>query len=252
MSTDQERADLESAPSEMALLEVAELTAGYGDAIGIRNVSLRLPPGQMVGLLGSNGAGKTTTLLATFGLIEPWAGSVRLFGDDVTGRSPRFMVKNACVLVPEGRGLIPDLTVAQHLELGGYYCKRSDVAAHIARVVELFPILGVRARQRAGLLSGGEQQMLAIARGLVAQPRVLLIDELSLGLAPQIIEALYERLRLLVDDEDMAVLVVEQHSAMALDYCDRLYVLQGQTVAKEGLPSDFADHQALRELYLRG
>ncbi len=209
-----------------ALLELDGLCAGYGSVPVVRGVDLRVEPGRIVALLGPNGAGKTTTLLAVSGLVTPTAGSVRVLGDATSARSRRSTVgrraRTGLAHVPEDRSLFPGLTVAEHLTLGVGW--RQGRAAQ-ARAVELFPDLGELLGRPAGLLSGGEQQMLAIARALVSHPRVVMVDELSLGLAPRIVADLLAVLRGVADDEGTGFLLVEQHVAMVLDVADHGVVL---------------------------
>ena len=209
-----------------ALLELDGLCAGYGGVPVVRGVDLRVEPGRIVALLGPNGAGKTTTLLAVSGLVAPTAGSVRVLDGATSARSRRSTVgrraRAGLAHVPEDRSLFPGLTVAEHLTLGvGWRRGRSAQA----RGVELFPALGELLGRPAGLLSGGEQQMLAIARALVSHPRVVMVDELSLGLAPRIVADLLAVLRGVADDEGTGFLLVEQHVAMVLDVADHAVVL---------------------------
>ena len=209
-----------------ALLELDGLCAGYGGVPVVRGVDLRVEPGRIVALLGPNGAGKTTTLLAVSGLVAPTAGSVRVLDGATSARSRRSTVgrraRAGLAHVPEDRSLFPGLTVAEHLTLGVGW--RRGRAAQ-SRAVELFPALGELLGRPAGLLSGGEQQMLAIARALVSHPRVVMVDELSLGLAPRIVADLLAVLRGVADDEGTGFLLVEQHVAMVLDVANHAVVL---------------------------
>jgi len=248
-TTSQNRVD-GSRKSPGSLLEVTELLAGYGDGVAVRDVSLSVNEGELVGLLGANGAGKSTTLNSIHGLVKPRGGSVRIANTDLTGATPRRIVRAGCALVPEGRGLIPQLTVEQHLRIGAYSRPRAEYDTTRAEVVELFPILHERSSQIAGTLSGGEQQMLALGRALMAKPKLLLVDELSLGLAPRVIHDIYTQLTRAVESENLGVLVVEQHSAAATEFCDRLYVLADQVIALEGLASEFREGKALHAAYL--
>lgn len=233
------------------LLEVERLTAAYGDVQVLWDVSLTVHQGEIVCLVGSNGAGKSTTLRCLSGLLTVSGGSVRLDGADLTRQTAVGLVDSGIAHVPEGRRLFAGLSVYENLLLGAY--RRRDGRAAIARDIEhvyaLFPRLAERRRQDATTLSGGEQQMCAIARGLMAQPKLLMIDELSLGLAPKIVEELVETLRT-VNEEGTSLLIVEQDVATALDLAHRGYVMdQGRTVA-EGRAEDLREDPAIRTAYL--
>jgi branched-chain amino acid transport system ATP-binding protein len=227
-------------------LELAELTAGYDRAPVVRGLSLTVSPGEVVALIGANGAGKTTTLRTISGLVKPMSGFVRLFGEDLAGVSPVARVHRGIVHVPQGRGIFFGLTVAEHLRLDGL---RDRAAQEVA--FEHFPALRDLAGRRAGLLSGGEQQMLAIVRALIRQPRVLLLDELSLGLAPVIVERLLPVVREFASTHGTAVLLVEQHVNLALEIADRGYVLShGELVASDSAERLRADNALLTASYL--
>jgi branched-chain amino acid transport system ATP-binding protein len=229
-----------------AALELSSLTAGYDRAPVVRDLSLSVASGEVVALIGANGAGKTTTLRTISGLVKPMGGFVRLDGADLAGVSPTSRVRRGIVHVPQGRGIFFGLTVAEHLRLDGL----SDRAAHEGAFVH-FPALRDLAGRRAGLLSGGEQQMLAIARALCRQPRVLLLDELSLGLAPVIVERLLPVVREFASTHGTAVLLVEQHVHLALEIADRGYVLShGELVASDSAERLRADTALLRASYL--
>jgi branched-chain amino acid transport system ATP-binding protein len=228
--------------SEAALL-LSGLTAGYDRAPVIRHLTLSVAPGEVVALIGANGAGKTTTLRTISGLVPPMEGMVRLDGEDLAGVSPVARVHRGIVHVPQGRGIFFGLTVAEHLRLDGV---RDQESAFVH-----FPALRDLAGRRAGLLSGGEQQMLAIARALVRQPRVLLLDELSLGLAPVIVERLLPVVREFASTHGTAVLLVEQHVHLALEIADRGYVLShGELVASDSAERLRADSALLTASYL--
>ena len=229
-----------------ALLELAELTAGYDRAPVVRGLSLSVGPREVVALIGANGAGKTTTLRTISGLVKPMGGHVRLDGADLAGVSPTERVRRGIVQVPQGRGIFFGLTVSEHLRLDGLRDRAAQEAAFTH-----FPALRDLAGRRAGLLSGGEQQMLAIARALVREPRVLLLDELSLGLAPVIVERLLPVVREFASTHGTAVLLVEQHVHLALEIADRGYVLShGELVASDSAERLRADSALLTASYL--
>jgi branched-chain amino acid transport system ATP-binding protein len=216
----------------MTLLEVRDLCSGYGPLQVLFGVSLVVGEGEVVALMGSNGAGKTTTLRSVTGLLRPTGGSVLLDGRDVTGTSPERLVAAGMVMVPEGRGMLRDLTVAENLAVGAYSVKDpKQVAASLDRAYATFPILHERREQKAGTLSGGQQQMLALGRALMASPRLMLVDEASLGLSPVMTERAFSLIAEVNRTLGVAVLVVEQN-VLALDLADRAYVLEkGQVVA---------------------
>lgn len=233
------------------LLEVRELAAGYDDIQVLWNVSLTVKTGEIVCLVGSNGAGKTTTLRCLSGLVPSSGGGVYIDGKNSTGYSPVDLVEHGIAHVPEGRRLFSGLSVYENLVLGAY--RRKDGHAAIARDIDrayaLFPRLAERRRQDATTLSGGEQQMCAVARGLMAAPRLLMIDELSLGLAPKVVGELVEALRI-VNAEGTSLLIVEQDVATALDLADRGYVMdQGRTVA-QGDSASLRGNEVIRSAYL--
>jgi branched-chain amino acid transport system ATP-binding protein len=215
-----------------ALLEVRELRAGYGGLQVLFGVSLEVREGEVVAVMGSNGAGKTTTLRAVTGLLRATGGSVLLDGRDVTGTPPERLVDQGVVMVPEGRGMLRDLTVAENLALGACTVRdRARVATALDQAYTTFPILHERREQRAGTLSGGQQQMLALARALMASPRLLLVDEASLGLSPVMTERAFSLVAEVNRSSGVAVLLVEQN-VLALDLADRAYILEkGQVVA---------------------
>jgi branched-chain amino acid transport system ATP-binding protein len=222
------------------VLTVRALDAGYGGVPVVRNLSLQVGAGEVVALLGPNGAGKTTTLTTIAGRREPIGGELLLNGVDITGLQTHQLFRRGISLVPEGRSLFFSLTVREHLKLAG---GRSGIAER--EVFELFPELEKCANRKAGVLSGGEQQMLAVGRGLVSRPRLLLVDEMSLGLAPVIVERMLPLLRRIADDFGTGVLFVEQHVAIALEVADRAYVLNHGQIVLEGRAADLRDRRDL-------
>jgi branched-chain amino acid transport system ATP-binding protein len=220
------------------LLDVRAVRAGYGHIIGVDDVSLTVERGELVALLGSNGAGKSTLLRTISGVIVPRAGSVVLDGVDVTGRSSDRLVRDGMAHVPEGRRMLPRLTVEDNLRLGAFGRRdRRSIGADVDAAFERFPALGPRRHQRAGTLSGGEQQMLAIGRALMSRPRLLLLDEPSLGLSPLLVKQVFAMVRQL-RDEGITVLLVEQNATQGLAIADRAYVLTRGRVTAAGRPDE--------------
>ncbi len=232
------------------ILEVDGLTAGYGDLPVLRGVSLTVEEGEIVSVVGANGAGKTTLLGALSGIVERFDGTIRLAGTDITQARPDAIVGQGLVLVPEGRRLFPFLTVHENLELGAYHrAGRKHLSRRLDEVFELFPVLADRRVQRAGTLSGGEQQMCAIARGLMRGPKVLMLDEPSLGLAPVIVERVFELIERLRETK-LTVLLVEQNVSDCLRLSDRAYVLEQGEIVLTGPGPELLDRPELRAAYL--
>ena len=232
------------------LLRLEGLQAGYGDLIAVRDVSLEVRPGEIVALIGSNGAGKTTTLRAICGLVAVRAGRVDLDGLSIAGRSPSAIVAGGIAHVPEGRQLFPTMTVLENLELGARTpASRAGRAESLERVIALFPRLGERLTQLAGTLSGGEQQMTAIGRALMARPRLLLLDEPSLGLAPVVVTSIFDNLRA-INRDGMTILLVEQNVLRALRLSHRAYVLENGAITLSGPSGDLLADDAVRRAYL--
>ncbi len=225
-----------------SLLEISDLSAGYNDAAVVRHLDLHVDAGEVVALLGPNGAGKTTTLLTISQLVPVMAGDVRLFGASVTGMRPHLIARRGLAHVPEDRSLFFQLTVAENLRLGA-----SRGAADLDAALGYFPALEPLLGRRAGLLSGGEQQMLAMARALTTKPKLLMVDEMSLGLAPIIVERLLPVLRQIADDTGAGVLLVEQHVHLALEVADRAYVLSHGQLVMEGTAEHLAANRHLLE-----
>ncbi|MFL5919753.1 MAG: ABC transporter ATP-binding protein [Gaiellaceae bacterium] len=233
-----------------ALLELEDVTARYGPVTALHGVSLRVDEGEMVAVLGANGAGKTTTLRAVSGTVRR-GGAITFAGKSIVRRSPEAVARTGIAHVPEGRGTLTELSVRENLRLGAYTRRdRKGVAADERRVLSYFPRLEERASQRAGTLSGGEQQMLALARALMLRPRLLLLDEPSLGLAPIVVGEIFRIVRELNEREGLAVLVVEQNAALALEASSRAYVLEVGKVALEGTSADLRRDEAVRHSYL--
>src|SRR4051794_9928520 len=227
-----------------ALLELDGVEARYGPVVALHGVSLAVGEGEVVAVLGANGAGKTTTLRAISGTVRR-TGAIRLGGRRAP-RTPEAVARAGVAHVPEGRGTFAELSVAENLRLGAYTRRRAD----LERAYELFPFLRERAAQPAGTLSGGEQQMLALARALMLRPRLLLLDEPSLGLAPLVVRELFATVRRLNEEDGLAVLVVEQNAILALDTAARAYVLEAGRVAVEGPSHELREDEAVRRSYL--
>jgi branched-chain amino acid transport system ATP-binding protein len=234
----------------MALLEVKGLRAGYGDVPVLRGIDLSIQVGSITALIGANGAGKTTLLRTISGIIPAEAGSVRYDGRDILGMPPQEIVRAGLVQVPEGRRLFPDMTVFENLLVGSSApSARPRRDENLATVFELFPKVRERGAQRAGTLSGGEQQMVAIARALMASPRLLLLDETSLGLAPIVVDEIFVAVRRLAA-QGMTILVVEQNTALALEVADHGYVLEQGHFAMEGPASGLMANPRVKQAYL--
>jgi branched-chain amino acid transport system ATP-binding protein len=223
-----------------ALLEIKDLNTGYNGVSVVRGLNLTVNPGEVVALLGPNGAGKTTTLLTASGLVPIISGDIEVFGKSIKGRRPHMIARDGLAHVPEGRALFYQLTVAENLKLGA-----AKGSADIKKALGYFPALEAILDRRAGLLSGGEQQMLAMARALTVNPKLLMVDEMSLGLAPIIVERLLPILRTIADETGAGVLLVEQHVHMALQVADRAYVLSHGQLAMEGNAADMAKDRSL-------
>jgi branched-chain amino acid transport system ATP-binding protein len=232
------------------LLELRGVRARYGRIAALHDVSLRLEEGEIVALLGANGAGKTTALRAISGTVRR-SGDIVFAGRSLARRAPETIARLGIAHVPEGRGIFTELTVWENLRMGAYIRgERRTIRAEAPRVLGYFPWLARRRHQRAGTLSGGEQQMLALARALVSRPRLLMLDEPSLGLAPLIVEDLFAIVRRLNDEDGLSVLVVEQNAQIALDSSSRAYVLEVGHVAIEGTSDELREHEDVRKSYL--
>lgn len=234
----------------MNILEIQDLTSGYGEVQILWGCSLQVEEGKLTALIGSNGVGKTTILRTIMGLIRPWSGSIRFEGREIGHLPPYVKVEMGLVLVPEGRQLFSEMSVYENLEMGASNSRaRARFNQNLERVYMLFPRLKERAAQKAGTLSGGEQQMLAVARGIMAEPRLLMIDELSLGLAPILTLQLFETVKQL-RSMGLSILLVEQNSQMALAISDYAYVVAGGKVELHGTPRQLIRDPHVRAAYL--
>jgi branched-chain amino acid transport system ATP-binding protein len=231
------------------VLEVKALRAGYGAIEILRGVDLTVGAGEIVALLGGNGAGKSTLNNNLSGLYRPFGGRVRFDGNDITGARSTRIVEAGLVQVPEGRRIFPNLSVRENLELGSYRRGRASRQKNLDHVVAVFPRLKERWTQHAGTLSGGEQQMLAIGRGMMSEPKLLILDEPSLGLSPLLVEEMFALISRL-NGEGLAILLVEQNVVQSLAIAHRAYVLEGGVVALSGSAAELADHPGLRKSYL--
>ncbi len=237
------------------MLELRSVTAGYGKFRVLKSVSIRVEPGEVVCILGANGAGKTTIMRAISGILPLWAGTKTFQGTDVTRMSPMAMSRMGVIQIPEGRLVISDLSVEDNLRIGAYaryfQTSKAELRLDFHRVYEIFPILRDRARQRAGTLSGGEQQMLAIGRGLMGRPKLLMLDEPSLGLAPLLVKAMFNVIKEL-HAKGLPVLLVEQNVKAAIRVSTRGYVLETGSLVMEGNSSELLNDKRVSKAYLGG
>jgi branched-chain amino acid transport system ATP-binding protein len=235
------------------LLDISNVTTGYGATVVNRDVSVALGENEVITILGPNGAGKSTLLRTIVGLVKPRTGTITFAGENLTGRTPDIMAKRGVVLVPEGRRIFGDMTVEENLRLGAYARRDTEsVEADVKTMERFFPILATKRQQKGGSLSGGQQQMLAIARGLMARPRVLLLDEPSLGLSPLLVKEIQAIILDIGKTFNASVLLVEQNAGLALSVATRGYLMQNGRIATSGPISDLKDMSLMRELYLGG
>ena len=231
------------------LLEVKDLCSGYGQVNILRGVSIEVAPGELVALLGSNGAGKTTLNNTMCGLIKTRSGSIDFNGQEISALHYKEIVRLGLIHVPEGRKIFPNLTVQENLQLGAYARGTKNRQLNQSRVLEIFPRLKERLSQLAGTMSGGEQQMVAIARGLMAEPQLLILDEPSLGLSPLLVEEMFDLIKSL-KDTGLSILLVEQNVAQSLEIADRAYVIENGEMRFSGEPSELLKSDAMRQAYL--
>jgi branched-chain amino acid transport system ATP-binding protein len=234
----------------VALLEIDRVDVHYGGIHALRGVSLKVDAGEIVTLIGANGAGKTTTLRAISGLVKPSFGTVKFNGEVITGVAAHSIVARGLVMAPEGRGIFSNMTVEENLEMGAFLrTDRAGIAKDKEHALSLFPRLKERLAQNAGTLSGGEQQMLSIARALLSRPKLLLLDEPSLGLAPQIVALIFKIVRTIAAD-GTTILLVEQNAHMALGVANRAYVLEVGQIVLDGPAKQLANDDKIRRAYL--
>ncbi len=233
------------------MLEIRELETGYGKKQVLYGLSLEVRKGEIVALIGPNGAGKSTALKAVCGLIPAWTGKIRFNGTVTNGSTPAQNVARGLTFAPQGSRVFADLTVMENLEIGGFQLPRKELGGRIAQVFQMFPALKERTRQEAGKLSGGEQQMLALARALVPNPKLLMLDEPSLGLSPKLVSAVFAKISEISADTGVTVLIVEQKVREVLEICGRVYSMKLGKVAFEGTPGELTgDKDKLKELFL--
>ncbi len=236
----------------MAMLEVKNINVHFGVIHALKDVSFTVNEGEIVTLIGANGAGKTTTLRTISGLKKPTSGSILLEGKDITNSSARERVSMGISHVPEGRHVFPDMTVLENLQLGAYLRKdKQGIARDLKMVYERFPVLEERKKQAAGTLSGGEQQMLAIGRALMSRPRLLFLDEPSLGLAPLLVQEIFDIIKN-INNEGTTILLVEQNASMALKIANRAYVMETGSIVLSGTGAELMRSDEIRKAYLGG
>jgi branched-chain amino acid transport system ATP-binding protein len=234
------------------VLELRDIVCCYGPVMALKGVTLSVGKGQLVALIGANGAGKTTTLRAISGLVHPTGGTIVFDGHDITHASPRKILSLGIAHCPEGRHVFPQMTVQENLEMGCYLrTDRREIEVDMMRIFDQFPRLAERRQQAAGTLSGGEQQMLAIGRALMSRPKLILFDEPSLGLAPNIVERTFDIVTS-IRASGTTVLMVEQNASAALDMCDHAYLLESGSLAIEGSGRELIDNPHVRQAYLAG
>lgn len=231
------------------MLSVRDLHVSYGPITALKGISLDVHEGEIVSLVGSNGAGKTTTMHAIHGLVKPGSGSIEFLGSDVTGAATEDLVRRGMAQSPEGRKVFPRMSVLENLEMGAFQRDDDDIGRDIERVYDLFPRLRERAGQKAGLMSGGEQQMLAMGRAIMARPKLLLLDEPSMGLAPLVIQQIFQII-LELNRDGMTVLLVEQNANVALGISHRAYVLESGHVVLSGTGQELLESDEVRKAYL--
>lgn len=230
------------------ILEIKDLSVSYGGIEAIKNISLDVEAGSIVTLIGSNGAGKSSTLRSIAGIVKAKSGEVLFEGENILGLSPDQIVKRGVTLVPEGRRVFPNLTVAENLHVGAYL-RKDDIKPDLEYVYELFPRLKERSWQFAGTLSGGEQQMLAVGRALMARPKLIMMDEPSLGLAPLIVQGIFDIIRT-INKAGITVLLIEQNANMALKVADYAYVMQTGEITLSGTGAELLENEEVKEAYL--
>ena len=230
------------------ILSIHDLSVNYGGIEAVKGISFDVHEGEIVTLIGANGAGKSSTLRTIAGLVKPSGGSINFRGDNITGRDATTIVKKGITLVPEGRHIFPDLTVLENLKVGAYL-RSDDISGDIQWVYDLFPRLRERSWQAGGTLSGGEQQMLAVGRALMARPKLIMMDEPSLGLAPLVVRDIFEIIRQ-INHQGVSILLIEQNANMALKVADSAYVMETGCITLSGAGKDLLNNEAVKKAYL--
>ncbi|MCQ2609460.1 MAG: ABC transporter ATP-binding protein [Lachnospiraceae bacterium] len=230
------------------MLKVENLSVNYGGIKAVKSISFSVNEGEIVTLIGANGAGKSTTLRSISGLVKSTSGKVSFFGEDITNADAPEIVKKNIIMCPEGRRIFPDMTVLENIKIGAY-TRTDNIDNDIEHMYDLFPILKDRNWQLAGTLSGGEQQMLAVARSLMSRPKLLMLDEPSLGLAPIIVNQIFEIIKK-INEEGVTILLVEQNANMALKIADKAYLLETGSMVLEGTGKEFLSNEKIKEAYL--
>lgn len=230
------------------ILKIEDLQVRYGGIEAVKGISFDVQQGQIVTLIGSNGAGKSSTLRTISGLVKPSGGKITFQGEDITGKDPTQIVTQGVTLVPEGRRIFPDMTVLENLKIGAYL-RKDDLSEDLEWVYSLFPRLKERSWQAGGTLSGGEQQMLAVGRGLMSRPKVLMMDEPSLGLAPLVVQGIFDIIRE-INRQGVTILLIEQNANMALKIADLAYVLETGTITMSGTGAELLADEKVKEAYL--
>ena len=230
------------------ILKIEDLQVRYGGIEAVKGISFDVQEGQIVTLIGSNGAGKSSTLRTISGLVKPSGGKITFRGEDITGKDPTQIVTQGVTLVPEGRRIFPDMTVLENLKIGAYL-RKDDLSEDLEWVYSLFPRLKERSWQAGGTLSGGEQQMLAVGRGLMSRPKVLMMDEPSLGLAPLVVQGIFDIIRE-INRQGVTILLIEQNANMALKIADLAYVLETGTITMSGTGAELLSDEKVKEAYL--
>ncbi len=242
-------ADTGSTPPGSPILQLQDVHAAYGQVRVLHGIDLEVREGEVVVVLGANGAGKTTTMRAICGMVDT-TGSIRLDGEEILGKKAADIARRGVAHVPQGRGTFADLSVDDNLQVGAFVRKDKEIRTDIDRWYDTFPVLGERHDQMAGTLSGGEQQMLAVARALMGRPRMLLLDEPSLGLAPMIVQNVFKNLETIREEFGTTMLVVEQNASLALNIADRGYVIEAGRIVLEGTAEKLSGDDAVRAAYL--